>query len=300
MDSFFGNSAPGPAASDPPVHTIDSVFLQQGSYDQGFQLSDLDSIIAAGPVHPYTQTLDFTPYSDDDTFGLLNASGYGGPPAVCTGIPFPEQGELSYPPVFDLEEYLASLDQPQLAEHAPIEASSSEYKETHQDIFSLFGSSPLASQEGDHEEQPPSGFENFSLVLPAKGSLPPSMGFPDAVAISSPLKVSPEEEFTHSDNGGPSNQTGPLRDQEIATIIPRSLAPASHLRITGKISAMQKIKDSLEEVSVVYSVYEPLKPWAEFKYTARGHLHEDIVFDKESMERFVRGILSLQPPLPSC
>lgn len=296
MGSLFGNSPP--VSSDPLLDTID-VFLQQGSYHQGFELSELDSIVAAGPVHPYTQTLDFTPYSDYDTFDLLDASGDGGPPAVCTGIPPLEQGQPSYPPVFDLEEYLASLDQPQLAPHAPIEASSSDYEENPQDILSLFGSSPFASQRGDHEEQPPTGFENFGLVLPAKGPLPPSTRFPGTATIPPSPKVSPEEGFTLRDNGGPSNLTDLPGDQEIATIIPKSLAPTSHLRITGKVSAMQKIKDSTEEVPVLYSVYEPLKPWAEFKYTTRGHLHEDIVFDKESMQRFVRGMLSSQSPHPS-
>lgn len=294
MDTIFGNSPP--ASGNPLPDSIDPALLQQGPYDQGLGLSGLDSIVAAGPVHPYTQTLNFTPYNDDNTFGLLNASGYEGPAAVCTGIPFPEQGELSYPDIFDLEEYLASLDHPQLPQDAPVEASASDHEEASQDILSLFGSSP-PSRGGDHKGQLPTGFEDFGLALPAKGPLPSSAESPDT-AIPSPLKASLEEGIALCDNEGPSNWTELPGGQEIGTSIPKSLAPTSHLRITRKISAMQKIKDSLEEVPVVYSVYEPLKPWAEFKYTTRGHLHEDIVFDQESMQKFVRGRLSSQPPPP--
>jgi len=296
MDSIFGNSPP--ASSDPRLNAIDPTLLQQVPHDQGSEFLDLNSIAAAGPVHPYTQTLDFTPYSDSDTFGLLDASGYGGPPAVCTGIPFPVQGQLLYPPVFDLEEYLESLDQPQLAQHAPAEASTSDYEETPQDILSLFGSSSFASQGGEHEEQLPTGFENSGLVLPPRGPLPPNTEFLNAERTLHPLKTSPEEP-TLGDSGSPSNLTELPGNHEIFTSFPKSLAPTSHLRITGEISAVQRIKDSTEEVLVVYSVYEPLKPWAEFKYTSRGHLHEDIAFDEESMQRFVRGMLSSQPPSPA-
>ncbi|KAG0135220.1 hypothetical protein HOY82DRAFT_536912 [Tuber indicum] len=283
--TIFGDLLP--VSMDPLSHSVDPVLLQQDIYNLPFELSNLDSIVAGAPAHSCAQNLNSAPYNSEEPFGLLDALGCEGPAAICTGIPFPAQGELSYPPVFDLEEYLASLDQPQSSPRALAEASVSDRNNPPQDVSSLFGSSPPACQEGGHDEQFPTGFENSSLILPTKALLSPKDEILPIVIPSSSTS-SLGEGLALGDNGGPPNLTEPPVNQEIATSIPKSLAPTSHLKVTRKVSAMQKIKDSHKEVPIVYSVYEPLKPWAEFKYTTRGYLHGDIVFDKESMQRFVR------------
>ncbi|KAG0642148.1 hypothetical protein HOY80DRAFT_1108625 [Tuber brumale] len=288
MSTIFGDLPP--VSVDPLSDSIDPVLLQPGIYDQPFELSNLDSIADGAPAHSCTQALNSTPYRSEDTFGSLDASGCEGPAAVCTGIPPRAQDELSYPPVFDLEEYFASLDQPQLPLCAPAEASVFDHNEPPQDVSSLFGSSPPACQEAGQDDQFPTGFENPSLILPANTPLGPNDEVPIVAAvISSPSKASLGEGLALGDNGGPSNLTDLPRNHEIATSIPKILAPRPRVKITGKVSAMQKIKDAHKEVPIVYSVYEPLKPWSGFKYTTRGYLREDIFFDKESMQRFVRN-----------
>ncbi|RPB06044.1 hypothetical protein L873DRAFT_18187 [Choiromyces venosus 120613-1] len=288
MSGLFGDSPP--ANVDPQSDSIDPALLQHGTYGVPFKLSDLDSIIAGGAPQSLTPALNHTPYTGDDTFGLLNTPDHGTPAAaVCTGIPFPEQGELSYPVVFDLEEHLASLDQIQLPQYTPIEASAADHEEAPQDSSSLFGASS-PEQEGDPESQIPIGLESIGLILPAEAPLRPNETFPIATVIPSPLNASHEQGLVPGNNGDPSNYTEFPENQEITAGITKSLAPTTHLEIIRQIPVLQKMKDSPEELLIVYSVYEPLQPWGEFRYTTRGHLREDIIFDEESMQRFVRGI----------
>ena len=70
-------------------------------------------------------------------------------------------------------------------------------------------------------------------------------------------------------------------------------APAGDLVSVGLVLVVQKIKDSRVEVPILYTIYQPIKDWLQFRYTMRGDLHHEITFDEETLHDF---IYSKPPP----
>ena len=70
-------------------------------------------------------------------------------------------------------------------------------------------------------------------------------------------------------------------------------APAGDLVSVGLVLVVQKIKDSAVEVPILYTIYQPIKDWLQFRYTMRGDLHHEIMFDEETLHDF---IYSKPPP----
>ena len=64
-------------------------------------------------------------------------------------------------------------------------------------------------------------------------------------------------------------------------------APERDLVDVGLVLVVQKIKDSGVEVPILYTIYQPIKDWLQFRYTMRGDLHHTITFDEETLHDFI-------------
>ena len=133
-----------------------------------------------------------------------------------------------------------------------------------------------------------------SLSVSSPGNSGPWQSSPTSVAYS-PLKKRTESSSKRDLTLVPTNDNPDWDELPVGgshalaqTFHPRARkAPEGNLVDVGLVLVVQKIKDSGVEVPILYTIYQPIQDWLQFRYTMCGDLHHHITFDEETLHDFI-------------